>query len=138
MADAKEKSVPNEGAIVPPSDANPGNESKPINDDEKLERAVSIDMPKEHMNYGRVDREVAEYAGTSAIVIDKETDKRLKRMIDKRVLSIMITTYFLQALDKGTLSFTSIMGLREDTGLHGQQVISLGFEHEGRNMLTVC
>ena len=43
-------------------------------------------------------------------------------MVDKRVLSIMIFTYFLQALDKGTLSFTSIMGIKEDTHLVGQQV----------------
>jgi MFS family permease len=42
-------------------------------------------------------------------------------MIDKRVLSIMIFTYFLQALDKGTLSFTVIMGIKTDLGLHGQQ-----------------
>lgn len=33
----------------------------------------------------------------------------------------MVFTYFLQALDKGTLSFTSIMGLPEDLKLVGQQ-----------------
>ncbi|RMZ21634.1 hypothetical protein D0859_14358 [Hortaea werneckii] len=32
-----------------------------------------------------------------------------------------IVTYFLQALDKGTMSFTSIMGIREDTNLQGQE-----------------
>jgi hypothetical protein len=34
----------------------------------------------------------------------------------------MVFTYFLQALDKGTLSFAAIMNLREDLGLVGQQV----------------
>jgi MFS family permease len=33
----------------------------------------------------------------------------------------MVFTYFLQALDKGTMSFTSIMGVKEDLGLVGQQ-----------------
>ena len=42
-------------------------------------------------------------------------------MIDKRVLSIMIFTYFLQALDKGTLSFAVIMGIKTDLHLVGQQ-----------------
>ncbi|KAL7269146.1 hypothetical protein RUND412_008199 [Rhizina undulata] len=71
--------------------------------------------------YGRVDAEVAKYASHAAINIDAATDKRLKWMIDKRVLSIMIFTYFLQALDKGTMSFASIMGIRTDTGLVNQQ-----------------
>ncbi|CCX32993.1 major facilitator superfamily domain-containing protein [Pyronema domesticum] len=69
----------------------------------------------------RVDPEVAKYASASRVVISPEENKRLKRLIDKRVLSIMIFTYFLQALDKGTLSFASIMGIREDTGLVNQQ-----------------
>jgi hypothetical protein len=43
-------------------------------------------------------------------------------MIDKRVLVIMIATYFIQAIDKGTLSFASIMGIIPDTKLVGQQV----------------
>lgn len=33
----------------------------------------------------------------------------------------MVATYFLQALDKGTLSFTSIMGIQEDLSLKGPQ-----------------
>lgn len=33
----------------------------------------------------------------------------------------MVITYFLQALDKGTLSFTSIMGIQKDLKLHGQE-----------------
>ncbi|KAL1953283.1 hypothetical protein VTO42DRAFT_3317 [Malbranchea cinnamomea] len=122
-ADSEQKPTtpPNEGEIANVSDKPAQDSSEPKQHDEKLEHAVSIDMPKDHMNYDRVDREVAEYASAGAIHIDENTNKRLKRMIDKRVLSIMIATYFLQALDKGTLSFTSIMGLQEDTNLHGQQ-----------------
>jgi hypothetical protein len=80
------------------------------------------DLKKDHMNYERVDSEVAKYASDIAIDISPEENSRLKRMVDKRVLSIMIFTYFLQALDKGTLSFASIMGIQKDTHLVGQQV----------------
>lgn len=79
------------------------------------------DLKKDHMNFDRVDKEVAQYASEVAIDISPEVNARLKRRIDKRVLSIMVFTYFLQALDKGTLSFTSIMGLPGDLKLHGQQ-----------------
>lgn len=81
----------------------------------QVERVVSVtDEKGDHMNYDRVDAEVSKYASAIAIDISPEENKRLKRMIDKRVLPIMVFTYFLQALDKGTMSFASIMGLRED------------------------
>lgn len=76
----------------------------------------------EQLDRNRIDGEVAKYASDKAIHIDEKTEKRLKRLIDRRVLTIMIFTYFLQALDKGTMSFASIMGIQEDTGLKGQQV----------------
>ncbi|KAI5294223.1 hypothetical protein KEM52_004442 [Ascosphaera acerosa] len=73
------------------------------------------------IDFERVDKEVAKYLGDAPVEIDEETNVRLRHMIHKRVLLIMILTYLLQALDKGTMSFTSIMGLREDLHLHGQQ-----------------
>ncbi|KUJ18652.1 MFS general substrate transporter [Mollisia scopiformis] len=79
------------------------------------------DLKKDHMNYDRVDKEVAKYASDVAINISPEESDRLKKLIDRRVLAIMIFTYFLQVLYKGTLSFSSIMGIRTDTHLHGQQ-----------------
>ncbi|KIM96044.1 hypothetical protein OIDMADRAFT_170696 [Oidiodendron maius Zn] len=76
---------------------------------------------KKITDFDRVDGEVAKYASDVKIVIDEATNRRLRRLIDRRVLAIMIFTYFLQALDKGTLSFASIMGIQKDTKLHGQQ-----------------
>lgn len=89
-----------------------------------VERVLSpSDNPKkDDMDYTRVDKEVQEYATRGQIEVDDATSRRLRRMIDRRVLVIMICTYFLQALDKGTMSFASIMGIREQTGLEGQQV----------------
>lgn len=46
--------------------------------------------------------------------------------INRRIVACMLGTYFCQALDKGTLSFSSIMGIQEDTNLVGQQYSWLG------------
>lgn len=75
----------------------------------------------DHMDYDRVDDEVAKYANTELIEINEMESKRLKKMIDRRVLLIMVVTYFIQALDKGTMSFASIMNIRQDLHLVGQQ-----------------
>lgn len=68
-------------------------------------------------DYTKVDKEVAKYSSGAMIEISPEDDIRLRKLIDKRVLVVMIATYFLQSLDKGTLSFSSIMGLPKDTGM---------------------
>ena len=82
----------------------------------QVERVMSTtdELEKDHMNYDRVDRELAKYANAVAVEISPEENKRLLRLINRRVLPVMIFTYFLQALDKGTMSFASIMGIRED------------------------
>jgi hypothetical protein len=83
----------------------------------QVERVMSGETEKvDHVNYDRIDSEVAKYADASAeaIHISEEENRRLKKLIDRRVLPIMIVTYFLQALDKGTMSFSSIMGIRND------------------------
>ncbi|KAH8597582.1 MFS transporter [Bisporella sp. PMI_857] len=90
--------------------------------DEKLEAALSHEeLGKDHTNYNLVDKELAQYASDIPVHIDEATNSRLKKSIDRRVLVVMIVTYFLQSVDKGTLGFASIMGIQKDTGLHGQQ-----------------
>jgi hypothetical protein len=78
---------------------------------------MSHDVEKPAHHSDRVDKELAQYTSDVRIEISPERSDELRRKIDKRVISVMIATYLLQALDKGTLSFTSIMGLLEDTGL---------------------
>ncbi|KAJ7576126.1 major facilitator superfamily domain-containing protein [Mycena floridula] len=70
-----------------------------------------------------IDAEVAQFFGDAhkPVVIDDETNKRLRWMIHKRVLVVMVVTYFAQTLDKGTINFASIMGIVQDTHLVGQQ-----------------
>ncbi|KAI1334665.1 MFS general substrate transporter [Xylariaceae sp. FL0016] len=77
-----------------------------------------VELSKEgQINYDKVDKEIAKYMSEARIEISPEENVRLRKLIDRRVLLVMITTYFLQAIDKGTLSFSSIMGLPEDTGM---------------------
>ncbi|KAF2166292.1 hypothetical protein M409DRAFT_66760 [Zasmidium cellare ATCC 36951] len=89
----------------------------------EIERVMTPDddLKKDKQDYGRIDAEVAKYTEGHAITISDAENSRLKKLIDKRVLTIMVFTYFLQALDKGTLSFTSIMNLPQDLHLVGQQ-----------------
>lgn len=87
-----------------------------------LETVLSNDVEKDHTDYGRVDKELAKYISGARITITPEKNDELRRKIDRRVLAVMIATYFLQAIDKGTMSFASIMGIRDDTYLSKQDV----------------
>lgn len=69
------------------------------------------------------DDETARYA-TESIEIDAATNKRLFWKINRRILIVMLITYFCQSLDKGTLGFSSIMGIQKDANLVGQDVSS--------------
>lgn len=93
--------------------------------DKAIEEAAAFHdetTQKNRTNHDLVDREVAKYATDTAIEVDEATSKRLKRMIDKRVLVVMMVTYLIQTIDKGALSFASVMGIIEDTNLQGNQV----------------
>ncbi|KAF2652502.1 MFS general substrate transporter [Lophiostoma macrostomum CBS 122681] len=71
------------------------------------------------------DEETAHYA-SQRVHIDEATNKRLFWKINKRILVIMLGTYFCQSMDKGTLGFSSIMGIKTDAKLVGQDYSWLG------------
>ncbi|KAI1824973.1 major facilitator superfamily domain-containing protein [Xylaria intraflava] len=75
------------------------------------------ELKGDHARLDQMDKEVAKYASEAPVNISPEENMRLRKLIDRRILVVMIVTYFLQAIDKGTLSFSSIMGLPKDTGL---------------------
>lgn len=58
----------------------------------EIERAMSPGDLKDHQDYSRIDKEVAKYTG-EAVFVSEEDDKRLRKMIDRRVLVIMVLTY---------------------------------------------
>lgn len=62
----------------------------------------------------------------NAILNDPRQLKRLVRKIDFTIAPLLAAVYFLQFLDKTTLSYTAVMGIRADTHLKGQQYSDLG------------
>ncbi|KAL4981743.1 major facilitator superfamily domain-containing protein [Aspergillus falconensis] len=83
--------------------------------------------PHQDLQDKRKDRalELIEDVGHSTI-LTPENNKRVLRRIDLRLLPILLGIYFLQQLDKSTLSYGSVFGLIEDANLHGQQYSWLG------------
>ncbi|KAL4805381.1 major facilitator superfamily domain-containing protein [Aspergillus unguis] len=62
---------------------------------------------------GKVDVELS----ADTPVLDEETNKRLLRKIDLRLMPVMCFTYALQYYDKALLSQAAIFGLRDDLGI---------------------
>jgi MFS transporter, ACS family, allantoate permease len=61
----------------------------------------------------------------NAILEDPVRLKKLVRKIDLTIAPLLAIVYFLQFLDKTTLSYTSVMGIRTDTHLKGQNYSDL-------------
>ncbi|KAF2240123.1 MFS general substrate transporter [Viridothelium virens] len=61
----------------------------------------------------------------NAILEDPKRLKRLLLKIDLTIAPLLAAVYFLQYLDKTTLSYTAVMGLRTDTRLVGQDYSNL-------------
>nr|XP_036588874.1 2-ketogluconate transporter [Colletotrichum truncatum]KAF6800516.1 2-ketogluconate transporter [Colletotrichum truncatum] len=79
---------------------------------------VPSEVPAEHQEG---DKETNKWAGTISTYIDEKTNKELFWIVNRRILACMLGTYFCQSLDKGTLGFASVMNIREDANLVGQQ-----------------
>ncbi|PLN80254.1 putative MFS allantoate transporter [Aspergillus taichungensis] len=56
-----------------------------------------------------------------AIELDEATNKRLLRRIDWHMMPIMCVVYGMNYLDKTTLSYASVMGIKEDLSLKHDQ-----------------
>ena len=61
----------------------------------------------------------------TAIIEDPKRLKKLIWKIDWTIIPLLAATYFLQFLDKTTLSYTAVMGIRKDTHLVGQDYSDL-------------
>lgn len=58
--------------------------------------------------------------------LDEETNRRLLRKIDWHLMPIMCAVYGLNYLDKTTISYASVMGMKTDIGLVGDDYQWLG------------
>ncbi|EHA54199.1 MFS transporter [Pyricularia oryzae 70-15] len=63
----------------------------------------------------------AQMIGGRQVVVTDEDNKRIRRLTDKRILTILVWIYFLQILDKSVLGYGAIFGMREDCNLTGDQ-----------------
>ncbi|THC91863.1 hypothetical protein EYZ11_008685 [Aspergillus tanneri] len=63
------------------------------------------------------------------ITLDEATNRRLLRIIDWHIMPIMCVVYGMNYLDKTTLSYASVMGLKTDLGLKGNEYQWLGIHN---------
>lgn len=61
-----------------------------------------------------------QYVGR-AIHVDKATDKRIRRTIDWHIMPWMFGVYMLQYLDKTSLTYAAVMGVRTDLNINSVQ-----------------
>lgn len=81
---------------------------------------ITLNQPK-----GDQALQLIEDAGHSNI-LTPENNAKVLRKIDLRLLPILLGIYFLQQLDKSTISYASVFGIVEKAHLHGQQYSWLG------------
>lgn len=72
------------------------------------------------------DEAMKAFESGEIIEIDEATNKRLLRTIDLHMLPLLCVVYGLNYLDKTTLSYASIMGIKKDIGLVGDNYQWLG------------
>jgi hypothetical protein len=84
-------------------------------------------QPYDEENVAGRDRaaELIQNANQTVVVSPKD-NARILRKIDLTILPIMLAVYFLQQLDKSTLSYASVFGLVKDAKLGGQDYSWLG------------
>ncbi|KAK0391468.1 hypothetical protein NLU13_0969 [Sarocladium strictum] len=96
-------------------EADPGRDSAVIEKGKLFNHEIDADEAMKAIN-----------SGADNIVIDEETNKRLLRKIDLNLMPLMCIVYGLNFLDKTTLSYASVMGLKKDIKLHGDNYQWLG------------
>jgi len=72
------------------------------------------------------DEAMKAFASGEVVEIDEATNKRLLRIIDFHLMPLLCVIYGLNYLDKTTLSYASIMGIKKDIGLVGDDYQWLG------------
>lgn len=53
--------------------------------------------------------------------VDPEIAKSIRWKIDMRLMPLLCLTYTLQAIDKNTISYAAVFGLRQEIGLKGTE-----------------
>src|SRR5689334_23246367 len=90
------------------------------------EKRVSVSSAKILKHSHDADIALSAFADGEVLILDEETNKRLLRTIDWHLMPLMCVVYGLNYLDKTTLSYASIMGIKKDIGLVGDEYQWLG------------
>lgn len=90
------------------------------------DRKMSADVEKIIAHSNDADEALQAFSNGEVIEIDEATNKRLLRTIDWHLMPIMCCVYGINYLDKTTISYASVMGLKVDLGLKGDQYQWLG------------
>lgn len=92
---------------------------------EAITSASTVD-PKRPAAFGDAAQAILGDNAHAPVIISAEDNARILRKTDLWLLPIMLGIYFLQQLDKSTLSYASVFSLVQDTGLVGYQFSALG------------
>ncbi|KAI8626136.1 MFS general substrate transporter [Xylariaceae sp. FL1651] len=85
-------------------------------------QATSLSMDEKTLASSRdLDETYEIYKQQDARDLDPQEARQVLRVIDRHLLPLLMGTYLLQYLDKSSINFASVFGLKEGTHLHGQQ-----------------
>jgi ACS family allantoate permease-like MFS transporter len=82
---------------------------------------IDLDNADEALAFLTNHPRAAEIAMEGSVILeDPKALRKLLWKIDLTICPLLAAVYFLQYLDKTTLSYTAVMGIRQDTHLVGQ------------------
>lgn len=87
-----------------------------------ISHAIEEAPPAEHP----AQEDILDVVQNNTVTFTLAEEKRVLRKIDRRVLPLMLGAYFLQQLDKSSLSYASVFDLQADAHLVGLEYSWLG------------
>ena len=94
-----------------------------------------VDEPHKHQQVDGADKAL-ELIDGETLDFSPEEEKKVLRKIDMFVLPWLFSMYFFQFLDKQTLTYTAIMGLKEDCNLKGSEYSWVGSIYYGTFLIS--
>ncbi|KAI5865836.1 MFS general substrate transporter [Durotheca rogersii] len=84
------------------------------------------EAPARHPTVKHIDKAAEFIAEHGEVTFDYEEEHRVLKLIDRRILPLILGAYFFQQLDKSSLSQVSIFGIIEDANLKSLEYSWLG------------
>lgn len=95
--------------------------------DEKRGSVSTTAAAKKILEHGQdADEAMKAFASGEVVEVSEADNKRLLRIIDWHLMPLLCVIYGLNYLDKTTLSYASIMGIKKDINLEGDDYQWLG------------